>query len=228
MGRLWTPETERGLGGRERGTALCSRGDQTKCGARAKRGRADAGELARRAGVGLPGDLEGLWKGRLRAGAMFRRVALRPRVPRAGARRRAGSIRGQAAEPVGLLCEGAHELVTGALDALGGLEARGCEDELVEGLEGGAGPEEAFGVGQAAEPVVGGGDFGLGIALFDAAGGACDVDGEQAGPVEVEVGGEGVAEEGVDEVCEGSREEDVAEPLSHDAPVPGFDEGGTW
>ena len=65
----------------------------------------------------------------------------------------------------------------------------------------------------------------MGIALFDTAGGACDVDGEQARPVEVEERGEGVAQEGIDPGGEGGRDVDVAEPLSHDASVPGLDEG---
>ena len=58
----------------------------------------------------------------------------------------------------------------------------------------------------------------MGITLFDTSGGACDVDGEQAGPVEVEEGGEGVTQEGVDTGDEGPRDVDVAEPLAHDAP----------
>ena len=43
--------------------------------------------------------------------------------------------------------------------------------------------------------------------------------------MEVEEGGEGVPQEGVDTGGEGPRDVGVAEPLAHDAPVPGFDEG---
>ena len=46
----------------------------------------------------------------------------------------------------------------------------GCEGEGVEGLEGDIRSEESLGVGEAAQAVVGGGDLGLGIALFDTAG----------------------------------------------------------
>ena len=79
-------------------------------------------------------------------------------------------------------------MVAGALDGLGGVEVSGCGGELVEGIEGDAGAKEGFGAGQGLEALVGGGDILLPVALLDAASGAGDVGGEEAGPVEVEEG----------------------------------------
>ena len=98
------------------------------------------------------------------------------------------------------MADGAQELVAGALDGLGGVEVGGCGGELVESAEGDAGPEEGFGVGQGLEALVGCGDILLPVAPSDAAGGAGDLGGEEAGPVEVEEGAEVVVEEGVDPV----------------------------
>ena len=67
-------------------------------------------------------------------------------------------------------------------------------------------------------------DVFLPVAAFDVAGGAGDLGGEEAGPVEVEVGAEVVVEEGVDLGDEGVADVDVAEPFADDAAVLGFDE----
>ena len=92
-------------------------------------------------------------------------------------------------------CVGAQERPAGAL---GRPETSvSPHDDAVEFVEGDPGPEEALGVGEAAEAVVGGGDHGLGIALFTRPGLGGLLDGEEAGPVEVEQGGELLAQEGV-------------------------------
>ena len=128
---------------------------------------------------------------------------------------------------MGLLlpCEGAQERPAGAPDALGRPETSGPHGDAVELLEGDSGPEEALGVGESAEAVVGSGDLGLGVALFHASGLGDLLDGEQAGPVEVEQGGEFLAQEGVDEVREGVGHEDVAEPPADHRAVLALDEG---
>ena len=69
------------------------------------------------------------------------------------------------------------------------------------------------------------GNLVLGVALADAAVGPGDLGGEEAGPVEVEEGGERVAQEGVEERSEVAGDVGVAEPLADHAAVLGFDEG---
>ena len=93
------------------------------------------------------------------------------------------------------LADGAEQFVAGALNGLGGVEVGGCRGKPVERFEGDAGPEEALGAGERLEALVWGGDVLLGVSLPDLAVGAGDRGGEEAGPVEVEEGGEGVAEE---------------------------------
>ena len=96
--------------------------------------------------------------------------------------------------------------------------------KLVEGFEGDAGPEEAFRAGHGSEPLVGCGDIVLAVGLPDAAAGAGDLGGEEAGPVEVEEGAEAVAEEVVDLGDEIVGDVDVAEPRADDGAVLGLDE----
>lgn len=117
------------------------------------------GEPKRSAGAQLPGDGQVRWG--LLAPVIWRLLGgwRPPRVFRL--RRREPELRdgrgrsGSCARAVRLVCEGAHELGAGALDVAGCLEAGGGECDPVEGLEGHAGPEEAFGVGQSAQTVVG-------------------------------------------------------------------------
>ena len=123
------------------------------------------------------------------------------------------------------LADGTEEFVAGSLNGLGGVEVGGCGGEAVEGFEGDAGPEEVFGAGHCPEALVGGGDILLPVAPLDAAVGAGDLGGEEAGPVEVEEGAEAALEEVVDLGDEGVGDVDVAEPLAHDAAVLGLDEG---
>ena len=109
------------------------------------------------------------------------------------------------------LADRTEEGIAGALHAVGGVEVGGGGRELVEGFEGDAGPEEAFGAGEGSEVLVGGGDIVLPVGLPDAAAGAGDLGGEEAGPVEVEEGAEAVAEEGVELGDEIVGDVDVAE-----------------
>ena len=139
--------------------------------------------------------------------------------PGSGQSGRGGSCHGVAG-----LADGAEEFVAGASGGLGGVEVGGCGGALVEGVESDAGAEEGFGAGQGFEALVGCGDILLPVAASDAAGGADDLGGEEAGPVEVEEGAEVVVEEGVDAGDEGVGDVDVAEPFPDDAAVLGLDE----
>ena len=96
------------------------------------------------------------------------------------------------------LADGTEEFVAGSLNGLGGVEVGGWGGEPVERFEGDSGPEEAFGAGHCPEALVGGGDILLPVAPLDAAVGAGDLGGEEAGPVEVEEGAEAALEEVVD------------------------------
>ena len=87
------------------------------------------------------------------------------------------------------MSDGAEERVAGALDGLG----RG--GVLVERFDGEAASEEGFGTRQGSEPLVRRGDIFLPVACFDTTGGVGDQGGEEAGPVDVEDGTEGVVEE---------------------------------
>ena len=126
---------------------------------------------------------------------------------------------------VGGLADGAEERVAGALNGLGGVEVGSGRGELIEGLEGDAGPQQVLGAGDLAEVLVGGGDVLLAVAALDAAVGAGDHGGEEAGAVEVEEGAEVVAEEVVDRGDEGVGDVDVTEPFADDGAVLGLDEG---
>ena len=134
------------------------------------------------------------------------------------------STRGGSCGGVPGLADGAEERVAGALDGLGGIEVGGSGSEAVEGFEGDAGPEEVFGAGQGLEPLAGCGDILLPVGLPDAAAGAGDLGGEEAGPVEVEEGAEAALEEDVDPGDEGVGDVDVAEPPADDRAVLGLDE----
>ncbi len=79
------------------------------------------------------------------------------------------------------------------------------------------GRRKFFGAGQGSEVLVGGGDIVLPVGLADAAAGAGDLGGEEAGPVEVEEGAEAVAEEGVELGDEIVGDADVAEPRVREA-----------
>ena len=96
------------------------------------------------------------------------------------------------------LADGAEEFAAGALEGLGGIEVVGCGGALIEGVEGDTGAKEGFGTGQGLESLVGCGDVFLPVAPFDAAVGADDLGGQEAGPVEVEDGTKVIVEEGVD------------------------------
>ena len=113
-----------------------------------------------------------------------------PLTPRSAQRGSRGGVPG--------LADGAEELVAGLLNGLGGVEVSGGGGEAAELFEGDAGLEEALGAGERPEVLVGGGDIVLGVGLLDPAAGADDVGGKEAGPVEVEEGGEGVTKEVVD------------------------------
>ena len=134
------------------------------------------------------------------------------------------STRGGSCGGVPGLADGAEERVAGALDGLGGIEVGGSGSEAVEGFEGDAGPEEVFGAGQGLEPLVGCGDILLPVGLPDAAAGAGDLGGEEAGPVEVEEGAEAALEKDVDPGDEGVGDMDVAEPPADNAAGLGLDE----
>ena len=124
-------------------TASCSVGPKRRYGSLGEAREVVARELAECGRYALPGDWKGLEKDLRRPSAMLQPVIARVRGPkevqirdrraesRDGARGRID--RGSGGGALGLLCESAHELVAGKLDAPGRLEARGCEDELIEG-----------------------------------------------------------------------------------------------
>ena len=95
------------------------------------------------------------------------------------------------------------ERLAGPLDFLGGLQVGGGMCYGVELLEGDARLQEAIGSGQRSELLVRGHDQFLGVLPAAAPALRLDLDGEQAGPVMVEEGGEEVAQEGVGR-CVGS------------------------
>ena len=114
----------------------------------------------------MPGDWKGLEKDLRRPSAMFQPVIARVRGPkevqirdrraesRDGARGRID--RGSGGGASGLLCEGAHELVAGRLDARAASKPVVARASWSRSSEGVGGPGEALGAGQAAQPVVGG------------------------------------------------------------------------
>ena len=77
------------------------------------------------------------------------------------------------------MADGAEESVAGVLNGPGGVEVGGGGGEPVEGFEGDAGPEEAFGAGHRLEAFVGRGDILLPVAPPNAAVGARDLGGEK-------------------------------------------------
>ena len=123
------------------------------------------------------------------------------------------------------MADGAEEIVAVLLHGFGGVEVGGGGGEAVELLEGDAGLEERGGVRQRPESVIRGGDIVLPVALLDAAVGSGDLGSEEAGPVEVEEGGKRVAEKGVHERSEVTRDVGVAEPLADHAAVLALDQG---
>ena len=119
----------------------------------------------------------------------------------------------------------AEQGLAGALHAFGGIEAGHSVRQAVEFLEGNAGFEEVLGMGQRPELVVGGGDLVLGVFPASAPVGSRDLDGEEAGAMMVEEGGERVAKEGVDPRGEVFGDVGASEPPADDVAVLGLDEG---
>ena len=105
-----------------------------------------------------------------------------------------------------------EQLPAFGLDAPGGLEVGLRGGDRVEQGEVDPGLEEALGVGQRAEPVVGGHDVAGEVLAPDPAVAVAVLRGEQAGAVEVEERRQGALGEAVDLGREAPRDVVVAEP----------------
>ena len=114
------------------------------------------------------------------------------------------------------------ERLAGPLDFLGGLQVGGGLCYGVELLEGDARLQEAIGSGQRSELLVRGHDQLLGVLPAAAPVGLLDLDGEEAGPVMVEEGGEEVAQEGVGRWGQMLRDVAVPQPPADDVAVLGL------
>jgi len=111
------------------------------------------------------------------------------------------------------------------IEALGGLIiAHGIRDGI-QLFEADAGSEVLLGVGQRLELVVRCHHILIAVAFFEASPGINFLGGEEAGAVEVEVGGEDALGECVDLLGELAWDVSVAEMLSHHGAVPGLDQG---
>ena len=113
----------------------------------------------------------------------------------------------------------------GVVERVGGVEVADGVGGGVELVEGDAGFEEALGVVEGLELVIGGHHVAVVVALGDAALGVEGVGGEQAGAVVVEEGREHVLCELVDLGGEAARDVAVAEVLAHYAGVLALGEG---
>ena len=99
------------------------------------------------------------------------------------------------------------------------------EGDGVELLEGGPRGEVDGGLGERLELLIGRHDVGVAVALAAAALGVDGLGGEEAGPVEVEIGREDVLGEVVDALGVAAGDVAVAEVLADDRAVLALDEG---
>ena len=99
------------------------------------------------------------------------------------------------------------------------------EGDGVELLEGGPRGEVGGGLGERLELLIGRHDVGVAVALAAAALGVDGLGGEEAGPVEVEIGREDVLGEVVDALGVAAGDVAVAEVLADDRAVLALDEG---
>ena len=135
--------------------------------------------------------------------------------------------------------DGPKEPVAGRIEGVGGLVVAQSRGDGVELREGRPGRQAGGGPGQRFQLLIGGHDVGIAVALAHATLGIDLFDGEEAGPVEVEVRRQDLLGEGVDLRGVAAGDVAVAEMLADDRAVLALDEGvvvaaaragprGTW
>ena len=132
---------------------------------------------------------------------------------------------GGARFPSGRRVDGMKQPVAGRVEGTRGLVVAQGRSHGIELREGGPGLQTGDGVGQRLQLLVGGHDVSAAVALADATLGVDGFAGEEAGPVEIEVGREDPLGESVDPLRVAAGDVAVAEMLSDDRAVLALDQG---